>query len=110
MPPLLVEAERLAANVILGDHGRKRAGPGESFWQYRPYSFGDSTQRIDWHKSARSDRIFIRENEWEAANTLWLWASPAESMTFRSHLSRDQQARTRRTRGTGLRRPRRQGA
>jgi uncharacterized protein (DUF58 family) len=88
LPPLLVEAERLAATVILGDHGRKRAGPGESFWQYRPYSFGDSTQRIDWHKSARSDRIYIRENEWEAANTLWLWASPAESMTFRSHLSR----------------------
>jgi uncharacterized protein (DUF58 family) len=87
LPPLLVEAERIAATVILGDHGRKRAGPGESFWQYRPYSFGDSTQRIDWHKSARSDRVFIRENEWEAANTLWLWASPHISMDFRSHLS-----------------------
>ena len=87
LPPLLVEAERIAATVILGDHGRKRAGPGESFWQYRPYSFGDSTQRIDWHKSARSDRVFIRENEWEAANTLWLWASPHISMSFRSHLS-----------------------
>ncbi len=87
LPPLLVEAERIASTVILGEHGRKRAGPGESFWQYRPYSFGDSTQRIDWHKSARSDRIFIRENEWEAANTLWVWASPAVSMDFRSHLS-----------------------
>ena len=72
---------------MLGEHGRKRAGPGESFWQYRPYSFGDSTQRIDWHKSARSERIFIRENEWEAANTLWVWASPAVSMDFRSDLS-----------------------
>jgi uncharacterized protein (DUF58 family) len=87
LPPLLVEAERIAATVILGEHGRKRAGPGESFWQYRPYSFGDSTQRIDWHKSARSDRVFIRENEWEAANTLWVWASPSTSMDFRSHLS-----------------------
>lgn len=87
LPPLLVEAERIAATVMLGEHGRKRAGPGESFWQYRPYSFGDSTQRIDWHKSARSDRIFIRENEWEAANTLWVWASPSISMDFRSHLS-----------------------
>jgi uncharacterized protein (DUF58 family) len=86
-PPLLVEAERIAATVILGVHGRRRAGPGESFWQYRPYSFGDSTQRIDWHKSARSDRVFIRENEWEAANTLWVWASPSPTMTFRSHLS-----------------------
>jgi uncharacterized protein (DUF58 family) len=87
LPPLLVEAERIAATMILGDHGRKRAGPGESFWQYRPYSFGDSTQRIDWHKSARSDRVFIRENEWEAANTLWLWTSSHPSMDFRSHLS-----------------------
>jgi len=87
LPPLLVEAERIAATVILGEHGRKRAGPGESFWQYRPYSFGDSTQRIDWHKSARSDRVYIRENEWEAANTLWVWASPAPGMDFRSHLS-----------------------
>jgi uncharacterized protein (DUF58 family) len=87
LPPLLVEAERIAATMMLGEHGRKRAGPGESFWQYRPYSFGDSTQRIDWHKSARSDRIFIRENEWDSANTLWVWASPAVSMDFRSHLS-----------------------
>ena len=87
LPPLLVEAERIAATVILGEHGRKRAGPGESFWQYRPYSFGDSTQRIDWHKSARSDRVFIRENEWEAANTLWVWASPSVSMDFQSHLA-----------------------
>ncbi len=87
LPPLLVEAERIVATVILGVHGRKRAGPGESFWQYRPYSFGDSTSRIDWHKSARSDRVFIRENEWEAANALWLWASAAPGMEFRSHLS-----------------------
>ncbi len=87
LPPILVEAERIAATVILGEHGRKRAGPGEAFWQYRPYSFGDSTQRIDWHKSARSDRVFIRENEWEAANTLWVWSSPSVSMTFRSHLA-----------------------
>lgn len=87
LPPLLVEAERIAATVILGEHGRKRAGPGEAFWQYRPYSFGDSTQRIDWHKSARSDRVFIRENEWEAANTLWVWASLSISMTFRSELA-----------------------
>ncbi|MCA3555079.1 DUF58 domain-containing protein [Aestuariivirga sp.] len=88
LPPLLVEAERIAATVILGEHGRRRAGPGESFWQYRHYSFGDSTQRIDWHKSARSTHVYIRENEWEAANTLWVWSSPSVSMTFKSHLAR----------------------
>jgi uncharacterized protein (DUF58 family) len=88
LPPLLVEAHRIAATIIMGVHGRKRSGPGETFWQYRPYAFGDSTQRIDWHKSARAERIFIRENEWEAANTLWLWPSPAPTMDYHSHLSK----------------------
>jgi uncharacterized protein (DUF58 family) len=75
--------------VILGVHGRKRAGPGESFWQYRPYSFGDSTQRIDWRRSALSDRVFIRETEWEAANTLWVWADTGPRMDFKSHLAQE---------------------
>ncbi len=87
LPALLVEAHRIAATVIIGVHGRKRSGPGETFWQYRPYSFGDNVQQIDWHRSARSDRVFIRENEWEAANTLWLWVSPSIAMNFQSHLA-----------------------
>jgi uncharacterized protein (DUF58 family) len=87
LPPLLVKAERIAATVILGVHGRRRAGPGENFWQYRNYSFGDSTQRIDWHRSAKSDAIYIRDNEWEAANTLWLWANNNARMSFKSPLA-----------------------
>jgi hypothetical protein len=47
--------------------GRRRSGPGEDFWQYRAYSFGDSAQSIDWRKSARSDRVLVRENEWAAS-------------------------------------------
>jgi uncharacterized protein (DUF58 family) len=84
LSPLLVAAEHLAATVILGEHGRRRAGSGESFWQYRPYSFGDPTARIDWRRSGRSDRVFIRENEWEAANTLWLWTNTSARMAFQS--------------------------
>ncbi len=89
LPPLLVRAEKIAATVILGVHGRRAAGPGETFWQYRPYGFGDSTQRIDWHRSAQSDRVFIRENEWESANTLWVWCNTGPRMEFRSHLAAD---------------------
>ncbi len=95
LPALLVRAEKVAATVILGVHGRRQAGPGESFWQYRPYTFGDSTQRIDWRRSALSDRTFIRETEWEAANTLWVWADTAPRMHFKSHLAED----TKRDRG-----------
>ena len=87
LPPLLVKADRVAATVMLGVHGRKRAGPGENFWAYRHYSFGDSTQRIDWHKSSKSDQVYIRENEWEAANTLWLWSNIGPRMDFKSHLA-----------------------
>lgn len=87
LPPLLVQAEKIAASVILGVHGRRAAGPGESFWQYRPYSFGDSTQRVDWHRSAKGGGVFIRENEWESANTLWVWANTGLRMDFKSHLS-----------------------
>jgi uncharacterized protein (DUF58 family) len=87
LPPLLVKAERIAATVTLGVHGRRRAGPGENFWQYRNYSFGDSTQRIDWHRSAKSDAVYIRDNEWEAANTLWLWSNAGPRMNFKSHLA-----------------------
>jgi uncharacterized protein (DUF58 family) len=87
LPPLLVQAEKIAASVVLGVHGRRAAGPGESFWQYRPYSFGDSTQRVDWHRSAKGSGVFIRENEWESANTLWVWANTGPRMNFKSHLA-----------------------
>ena len=89
LPPLLVKAERIAATIVLGVHGRRRAGPGENFWQYRNYSFGDSTQRIDWHRSAKSDAIFIRDNEWQAANTLWLWSNSNARMDFKSILGHE---------------------
>ncbi len=89
LPPLLVKAEKIANTVIVGVHGRKRTGPGESFWQFRPYSFGDSTHRIDWRRSALSERVYIRETEWEAANTLWVWTSASPRMNFKSSLAQE---------------------
>jgi len=87
LPPMLVAAERIANAVIHGLHGRRRSGPGEDFWQYRSYSFGDSVQSIDWRKSSRSDRVLVRENEWAASHTIWLWASQGPGMDFHSHLA-----------------------
>jgi uncharacterized protein (DUF58 family) len=87
LPPMLVAAERIANAVIHGLHGRRRSGPGEDFWQYRSYSFGDSVQSIDWRKSSRSDRVLVRENEWAASHTVWLWASQGPGMEFHSHLA-----------------------
>ncbi|MEM6906692.1 MAG: DUF58 domain-containing protein, partial [Pseudomonadota bacterium] len=84
LPPLLVEAERLAATLIHGVHGRKQAGPGESFWQYRTAQPGDTLSSIDWRRSARSDRLYVRELEWEAAETVMLWADRSLAMDYRS--------------------------
>jgi uncharacterized protein (DUF58 family) len=42
---------------------------------------------IDWRRSASSDRLFVREREWEAAHTVWLWLDLSPSMRFRSFLS-----------------------
>jgi uncharacterized protein (DUF58 family) len=82
LPPLLAEAEMLAATVMLGEHGRRRAGLGDEFWQYRPAHQGDSARMIDWRRSARSDAHFVREREWQAAQSVTLWVDPAKSMTF----------------------------
>lgn len=84
LPPLLVEAEHLARSLIAGAHGRRRAGPGETFWQYRPAHPGDTLAQIDWRRSGRSDRLFIREMEWEAAETVMIWADQSSSMAFKS--------------------------
>ncbi len=84
LPPLLVAAERVAATVAQGVHGRRRVGQGDSFWQFRPFVDGDTASRIDWRQSARSDRNFIRETEWEAAQTVGLWRDGGPSMRWRS--------------------------
>ena len=88
LPPLLLEAERVAASVHLGIHGRRRAGSGDSFWQFRRYAAGDSATRIDWRQSARSDRLFIREREWEAAQSVYLSADASGSMHYSSQKNR----------------------
>ena len=82
LPPLLMHAERLAATVLMGEHGRRRAGPGDAFWQYRNAQPGDARRAIDWRQSARGDDHFVRETEWQAAQTLMLWVDDAASMRF----------------------------
>lgn len=84
LPPLLLAAERVAATVAQGVHGRRRTGRGDSFWQYRPFSEGNSADRIDWRQSARSDRLFVRETEWEAAQTAYIWVADGAAMRWHS--------------------------
>ena len=89
MPRLILEARRVAATVIHGLHGRRRAGPGENFWQYRRFVSGEPASRVDWRRSARDDHLYVREQEWEAAHTVWIWPDRSPSMNFVSPLVRD---------------------
>jgi uncharacterized protein (DUF58 family) len=89
MPRLILEARRVAATVIHGLHGRRRAGPGENFWQYRRFVSGEPAARVDWRRSARDDHLYVREQEWEAAHTVWIWPDRSPSMHFASALARD---------------------
>jgi uncharacterized protein (DUF58 family) len=85
--PLMVAADRVAATVAQGVHGRRRIGTGDSFWQFRPFVDGDTAARIDWRQSAKSDKAYVRDMEWEAAQTVCLWRDASASMAWRSAVS-----------------------
>ncbi len=87
MPRLVLEARRVSATVIHGLHGRRRAGPGENFWQYRRFVSGESAASVDWRRSARDEHLYVREQEWEAAHTVWIWVDRSPSMAFASKLA-----------------------
>ena len=87
MPRLVLEARRVSSLLAHGLHGRRRAGPGESFWQFRPFVTGEAAARVDWRRSARDDRLYVREREWEAAHNIWLWIDRSASMGFSSDLA-----------------------
>ena len=84
LPPLLARAEHLAGSVAMGEHGRRRAGMGDIFWQYRQAQPTDSARRIDWRRSARTDQAYVQEKEWQIAQSVMIWANPAASMRYAS--------------------------
>src|SRR5688572_16653810 len=89
MPRLILESRKIAATVIHGLHGRRRAGSGENFWQFRRFISGEEARRIDWRRSARDDHLYVREREWEAAHTIWIWPDRSPSMAFTSRLANE---------------------
>lgn len=92
-PALLADAQHLAATVLLGAHGRKRAGHGDEFWQYRPAQQGDSYRQIDWRRSALSDGHFIRQTEWQAAQAIMIGVDDGAAMRFTGHKARPEKRR-----------------
>ena len=87
MPRLSSDARRAAASVAAGVHGRRRSGQGETFWQFRPFTSGEAASRVDWRRSARDDRLYVREREWEAAQSVWLYIDRSASMDYQSNFA-----------------------
>jgi uncharacterized protein (DUF58 family) len=87
MPRLMLEARRVANTIIHGLHGRRRAGSGENFWQFRRFISGEPAHRVDWRRSAKDEHLYVREREWEAAHTVWIWPDRSPSMAFSSRLA-----------------------
>lgn len=91
LPGLSLQAD--AADVVHpGSAGRKRAGTGEQFWQYRRYAQTDAADRIDWRRSARSDEYFVRETELETARTILCWVDPDPGFDWSSDPGRETKA------------------
>lgn len=84
LPELLVAAEKAATSARTGDHTQKRAGSGEKFWQFREYQVGDRPQDIDWRQSGRSDRIYVKQKEWQTTQTVLLWCQRDHNMHYAS--------------------------
>ena len=93
LPELLAQADQLAQSMMLGAHGRRQSGMGDEFWQYRPARAGDAARMVDWRRSAKSDTHFVREKEWQAAQSVMFWVDHAHSMSFSSDKNRDSKAR-----------------
>lgn len=89
LPKLMVAARHTASIVGQGVHGRRRAGQGEHFYEFRRYQAGEPVSRIDWRRSARQRRLYVREREWESVHTVYIGCDLSPSMQFRSRLGKE---------------------
>jgi uncharacterized protein (DUF58 family) len=85
LPALMALAERAATNILSGDHALRKPGTGEKFWQYREYDPSDRPQDIDWRMSARTDKVYTRQKEWQSTQSGLFWVQSSESMQFKSN-------------------------
>jgi uncharacterized protein (DUF58 family) len=83
LPAIVLDARRAADLIAAGLHGRRRAGPGDAFWQHREWRPGEGPRQIDWKRSARGDRLHVREKERETPALLQVWADMRPSMDWR---------------------------
>ncbi len=67
---------------VTGMHRSPHRGSSLEFAEYRKYSPGDDTRRLDWRAYARSDRFYIREFEADTNLRLVLVVDTSGSMNY----------------------------
>lgn len=87
LPPLFLRANQLVKEFNPGIHGRRKAGVGEDFWQFKQYSSEVAASEIDWRQSAKSDHLYVRQKELETAESVWFWRDSSPSMAYYSKKS-----------------------
>ena len=60
----------------------QRQGHGTEFWQFRPYTCGDSASAIDWRQSARFTSTLIKNHEEASPNSLSICLDRRNTMQF----------------------------
>ncbi len=88
LPDLLLEARCASPSTVAhGIHGRRRAGPGETFWQFPHYEPQTPPPLIDWRRSASSDSISTSASASGRPPTrCGCGPTLSPSMDFQSHL------------------------
>jgi uncharacterized protein (DUF58 family) len=51
----------------LGSQPTRKVGPGDEYFSLRPFREGDDLRRVHWRRSARSERLQVKETESEAS-------------------------------------------
>jgi uncharacterized protein (DUF58 family) len=95
-PKFLDELERYARararSVASRGQGERRSterGEGLTFADYRRYSPGDDTRRIDWNLFARTDEFYVKEFEAERSTTVHVLLDTSGSMGFTGDPARE---------------------
>lgn len=84
LPAIMMDARRAASSIVMGEHGKRRAGLGDAFWQHREWTNGESIRQVDWRRSARSDKLFVRERERQVPALLQIWCDGRAGMNWTS--------------------------
>jgi len=74
--------DRVSGALHQGDQQSPRIGEGLTFADYRRYSPGDDTRRIDWKLFARTEEYFIKQFEEERSLTVHVLVDASGSMDY----------------------------